>query len=199
MRFEETREAYERRSDDYIAMFPTISATDPEDRDLIQAWALTQTGPVLDVGCGPGHWSGWLHTQGVDIEGIDPVPIFIEHARRNYPDVRFRVGRAEVLGVETAGLAGVLAWYSLIHTAPELLGETFSEFARALRPDGGLCVGFFTGPDLAFVDHPIAEAYSWPVERLADLIERAGFEVISTQQQDPGVRAQASILARRSS
>lgn len=198
MTFEETRQAYERRSDDYIAMFPSISATDPEDRDLIQAWAIAQPGKILDVGCGPGHWTGWLHGQGLDIEGIDPVPAFIDQARLNHPEVRFRVGRAEALSVETSSLAGILAWYSVIHTDPELLGETFSEFARAIRPGGGLCVGFFAGPDLEPFEHAVSKAYFWPVSRLGDVIERAGFSVTSTQlRQDPGTRNHAATLARR--
>ena len=198
MTFEETREAYERRSDDYVAMFPSISATDPEDRDLIQAWALAQTGPLLDVGCGPGHWTGWLHGQGLDIEGIDPVPAFIDRARLKHPEVRFGVGRAEALGVETSSLGGILAWFSVIHTHPELIGETFSEFARALRPGGGLCVGFFAGVDLVPFEHPVSEAYFWPVSRLEGLIEQAGFSVVSTRlRQDPGARDHAATLARR--
>lgn len=200
MTFDETREAYERCSEDYIAMFPTISATDPQDRELIRAWAIARSGPILDVGCGPGHWTGWLHGQGLDIEGIDPVPSFIERARQSYPDVRFRVGRAQALGVETSSLSGILAWYSLIHTDPDLLGDTFGEFARALRPDGGLCVGFFAGPDLVAFEHPIAKAYSWPVSRLVDVIERAGFSVTSTQsRRDPGARAHATTIALRNS
>ncbi len=198
MTFEETRQAYERRSDDYIAMFPSICATDREDRDLIQSWAIVQTGPILDVGCGPGHWTGWLHGQGLDIEGIDPVPAFIDHARLSHPEARFRVGRAEALGVETASLAGILAWYSLIHTDPGLLGETFSEFARALGAGGGLCVGFFAGPDLTPFDHPVSRAYFWPVSRLVAVTERAGFTVTSTQlRQDLGARNHAALLARR--
>ena len=196
--FEKTRAGYERRSADYIAMFPSIAATDPQDRDLIQAWAIDQTGPLLDVGCGPGHWTGWLHGQGLDIEGIDPVPTFIEQAQQSFPDVRFRVGRAEELGVETSSLGGILAWYSLIHTDPALLGETFSEFARALRPGGGLCVGFFEGPQLVPFDHPVSEAFFWPVDRISAVIERAGFSVVSTvTRQDPAARAHAATIAVR--
>ncbi|HTO00054.1 MAG TPA: class I SAM-dependent methyltransferase [Microthrixaceae bacterium] len=198
MTFEETRQAYEERSDFYISAFPSISATDPVDRDLIQAWAIAQTGPILDVGCGPGHWTGWLHDQGLEIEGIDPVPAFIDRARLKHPQVRFRLGRAEALGVETSSLAGILAWFSLIHIDPEQLGETFSEFARALRPGGGLCVGFFAGPALAEFDHPVSKAYFWPVSRLEDVIERAGFSVTSTQlRQEPGVQNHAATLAVR--
>ena len=200
MSFEETRDAYERRSDAYIAMFPSISATDPKDRELIRGWAIAQSGPILDVGCGPGHWTGWLHGQGMDIEGIDPVPAFVEQARHNHPEVRFRVGRAEALDVETSNLAGILAWYSLIHTDPDLLGETFREFARALCPGGGVCVGFFAGPELVRFEHPVSEAYFWPVSQLADVIEQAGFSVDSSViRQDPGARSHAATIARRNS
>lgn len=198
MSFEETRDAYERYSAAYIASFPSVAATDPQDRDLIQAWAMAQSGPLLDVGCGPGHWTGWLHGQGLDIAGIDPVPAFIEQARSNHPDVRFRIGRAEALGVEPASLAGILAWYSLIHIDPDRLGATLSEFARALRPGGGLCIGFFAGPKLVPFEHPVAKAYFWPVSRLTEVIELAGFSVTSTVlHQDPGARNHAATVARR--
>lgn len=39
------------------------------------------------------------------------------------PREHFRLGSAEDdLGVEDASLGGVLPWYSLIHTKPELMG-----------------------------------------------------------------------------
>ena len=199
MTFEETRAAYEQGADDYLAMFPSVAATDPQDRDLVQEWASTHTtGLILDVGCGPGHWTGWLHEQGFTVEGIDPVPTFIERARRSYPDVRFRVGRAEALEVGTSELAGILAWYSLIHTDPDLLGDTLNEFSRAVYPGGGLCVGFFEGPEVVPFDHPVTEAYFWPMSHLADLIEQAGFAITSTHSRhNPGGRTHAVITARR--
>ena len=35
-------------------------------------------GRVLDLGCGPGHWSAFLHARGADVTGVDQVPEFVE-------------------------------------------------------------------------------------------------------------------------
>lgn len=110
--------AYAKRAAEYIDALGFIEATAEEDRALIGAWAGDVPGSILDVGCGPGHWTAWLHKRGHDIEGVDPVPVFIDHATATYPGVPFRVGRAENLHVEDSSLGGILAWYSLIHTDP---------------------------------------------------------------------------------
>lgn len=95
-------------------------------------------------------------------------------------------------------LAGVLAWYSLIHTPPEVLGE----IARCVRPGGGMALGFFAGTSIEPFDHAIVTAYRWPVEELAGLVEQAGFEVTGTRTRpDPSPRRRhhGMILARRTS
>src|SRR5215210_93643 len=46
-------------------------------------------GPVLDVGCGPGTVPAHLAELGLDASGVDLSPRMVEHARRQYPDLRF--------------------------------------------------------------------------------------------------------------
>ncbi|HEY0188508.1 MAG TPA: class I SAM-dependent methyltransferase [Cellulomonas sp.] len=88
------REAYGRRLAEYVDRFGSIDATAAPDRALVGAWARDRGGPVLDVGCGPGQWTAWLHAAGVDVEGVDPVEDFVAGAGLRHPGVRFRVGRA---------------------------------------------------------------------------------------------------------
>lgn len=192
-------QAYGRRAEEYIGLLGSIGATASSDRELIRAWAHAQPdGPIIDVGCGPGHWTNWLHEQGIDVEGIDPTPEFLADARKRFPDVRFRAGRAERLDVADASLAGVLAWYSLIHTLPERVPDALAEFARTVKPGGGLVVGFFTGPELEPFDHAITTAYYWPIDRLGRAIEEAGFTVADrATRADPGARPHGAIVARR--
>lgn len=194
----EASEAYGRRSSEYIDLLGTIDATASRDRDLIGAWAAAQTGPILDVGCGPGHWTDWLRERGCDVEGVDPTPEFLDHARKAFPDSRFRAAAAEDLGVGDSGLAGALAWYSLIHTPPERIHRAFAELARTVRPGGGLLVGFFEGPAVEPFDHAVTTGYFWPVDVLGGTIEDAGFTVVSSETRtDPGVRAHGAIAATR--
>ncbi|WP_347030648.1 class I SAM-dependent methyltransferase [Brevibacterium paucivorans] len=117
-RVESVRTSYSDRATEYIEALGSIEHAAAPDLALVERWARNIKGPVLDVGCGPGQWTHYLVGLGIDTEGVDPVSEFIENARETYPGVRYRIGKAESLGVDDASLGGILAWYSLIHTAP---------------------------------------------------------------------------------
>ncbi|WP_426302116.1 methyltransferase domain-containing protein [Arthrobacter sp. R-11] len=135
---------------------------------------------------------------GAEVSGIDLVPDFIAHARARFPSVPFGVGSLRSLGVGDGHLAGVLAWYSLIHFAPEDLAPVLREFARAIAPGGGLLLGFFESEELRRFPHAVTDAYSWPVERVGALLEASGFSVVESHSRtDPGHRPHAAIVARR--
>ena len=192
------REAYAARAAEYISRFGSIEAVAEQDRDLVLGWARGVDGRIIDIGCGPGQWTNYLHERGVDIEGVDPVPAFINEARQRYPGVDYRVGQADRLGVNEASLGGVLAWYSLIHTDPDQIGALLTEFARCVQAGGGLAVGFFEGPDLVPFDHAVSTAWFWPVDLLAKQIERAGFAVAGVHTRtDLGTRPLGVITACR--
>lgn len=192
-------EAYGRRAEEYISLLGDIEATASLDRELIAGWARGQPGgPLLDVGCGPGHWTNWLHEQGLDVGGVDPTPEFVYAARKRFPEVSFRAGFAERLDVADASLAGILAWYSLIHLRPDRVPAALAEFARVVEPGGGLLVGFCRGPELEPFDHAVTTAYFWPVDRLSRMIEEAGFAVsVRDTRDDPGARPHGAIVASR--
>ncbi|HLS72786.1 MAG TPA: class I SAM-dependent methyltransferase [Actinomycetaceae bacterium] len=188
--------AYAVRADDYIELLGSIEATAPEDQHLIARWAAGINGLILDVGCGPGHWTHFLHGAGARVVGIDPVDRFLDSARQRYPGVPFRTGSASDLGEEDGTVAGVLAWYSLIHTPPEQLSGVFSALAGALRPGGSALLGFFEGPELVAFDHTVTVAWTWPVPELARWLAQAGLAVAETHTRtDPGQRAHGAVVA----
>ena len=198
MSFDEVRQAYSARAEEYRNAVGMIEHAAQEDRDALLAWARGIEGPVLDVGCGPGQWTSFLHGQGIDVEGVDPVEAFVTDARARYPEARYRTGRAEDLGVPDGSLGGILAWFSLIHTDPRRLDEPLAEMARCVRPGGSLAVGFFVGPDGEPFDHAITTAYSWSVDGLSSRVEQAGFTVVDAHvRTDPGTRPQGLLIAER--
>ena len=190
--------AYGARAAEYVELLGSVDVMHPSDRELIGTWGEQVVGPAIDAGCGPGHWTNVLAQRGVDIRGVDLTPAFVEHARRSYPGLRFATGSIEALDTSAASLGGVLAWYSLIHLAPDAIGSALDEIARVLRPGGLLLVGFFEGPAVEAFDHAVTTAYRWPVAELSARLRASGFEVVETHTRtSPGARPHAAIVARR--
>lgn len=155
---EEVRDRYQKRAQEYCELLGAIDSTAIEDRQMIACWADAISGPIVDVGSGPGHWTDFLHRRGVDIEGIELAPEFVDSAKTNFPHVHFQVGDFCALPVEDGALGGILSWYSVIHTNPVEIPTVLDEFARALRPGGSLLIGFFHGEKIQLFDHAIAPA-----------------------------------------
>lgn len=185
--------AYDARAAEYIAVAGSIEQLDAADRAVVADWRDTTEGPLLDAGCGPGLWTQFLHDGGRDVIGVDLSEEFLASARRTYPHVNFKSGSFRALPVADASLDGILAWYSLIHTAPAELPVVLGEFARALAPGGSLLIGFFDGPPREPFAHAVTQAYFWSVEALGDLLESAGFTI---SHQEHRARTAAEVSTR---
>ncbi|MEU4425515.1 class I SAM-dependent methyltransferase [Actinoplanes sp. NPDC024001] len=140
-------------------------------------------GPVADVGCGTGRITAYLAGLGMDVLGIDLSPGMIDVARRDHPELRFSVGSMTSLDLPDDHVAGLLAWWSLIHVPDEAVPVALGEFRRVLRAGSPLVVGFFTGDQTrlkteGYGGHPMrVHVYHRPPERVAGWIEDAGFTV----------------------
>ncbi|MDO3648079.1 class I SAM-dependent methyltransferase [Nocardia mangyaensis] len=168
------RAAYTAVNQLYIDLFGSPTDLDPAHT----AFALRHLteGPVLDLGCGPGHFTKVLTDAGTPTTGIDLVPEFITHARTTYPTLDFELGCLRTLNTPPESVAGILAWFSLIHIPPPELPAVLTEFHRVLRPGGHLVLGFFdTEDEVEEFPHKVIPAYRWPVDELAYLLAIAGF------------------------
>jgi SAM-dependent methyltransferase len=197
---DEVRDAYGALSQAYVDRFGSVESTHDDDLARITRWAEPLEGPVLDAGCGPGQMSGHLHALGLDVRGIDLVPEFIKHARAAYPEVRFEVGSMTDLDLPDGALAGVLAWYSLIHLAPAEIDLVLRELRRVLAPGGSLLIGFFEHPGdvpQAFA-HKVVDAFAWPADVMVNRLRSAGFEEIDrwTRPATGMARPHAALAAR---
>lgn len=198
---DEVRASYDRVADAYARMVPALLAEDPWQRAVLDAFAeqVGGLGPVLDVGCGPGHVSAHLAVRGLDVRGVDLSPQMVEHARRAHPHLDFRVASATALDLAPASLGGVLGWWSLFNLPRDVLPEVLAEFARALVPGGRVLVATHVGEEdvlrrEAYGGIPVAwTTHRWRPEQLADLLVGAGLEVtvevrfLASPQQGPAV------------
>jgi SAM-dependent methyltransferase len=109
-------------------------------------------GWVADLGCGPGHVSKYLREQGVSVIGVDLSAEMIKVAGNLSPGIDFRVGDMRRLDFDDASLAGVVAFYSIVHFDSEELDVVFREVRRVLRQDGLALISFHIGDDVVHVD-----------------------------------------------
>ena len=127
---------------DALAGEPYLQASLGLFGDLVRVFG---GGPVADVGCGPGHVTAHLHKLGLDAFGIDLSPAMIDVARRDHPDLRFEVGSMTELHLADTSVAGLLAFWSLVHVPDEAVPMVLGQFRRVLRPGGPLLLGFHVG------------------------------------------------------
>ncbi|MFD6953439.1 methyltransferase [Nocardiopsis sp. TSRI0078] len=163
----------------------------PLDRAVLAAFAelarTTGTGPVAELGCGPGRVTAHLRDLGLDVFGLDLSPVMIDLARQAYQDLRFEVGSMDALDLADGTLNGIVCWYSVIHTPPRDLPSHLAEFHRVLAPGGHLLLAFFEsegGPVAAF-DHQVTTAYRWPIDDLAGLAGEVGFTETGRMLREP--------------
>jgi ubiquinone/menaquinone biosynthesis C-methylase UbiE len=186
-------------AEQYIEAISSTHQVHADDLALIARHLSIRPGAVLDVGCGPGHLTAHLRSLEVDATGIDLVREFVDHARVAHPDGRYELASMHQLPVPDRSVAGILAWYSLIHLPPDDLDGVLAELRRAMAPAGTLVVGFFDGDRVVAFEHKVTTAYYWPVDAFAERLRQAGFTEIERRQRpgvaQPGHRPHAAIAA----
>ena len=156
----EARDQRVRSSYDAVATAYADHLADELLGQPFECWLLDRVaahadgGPVVEVGCGPGHVTAYLADAGADAFGIDLSPGMVDEARRRFPDGSYEVGDLRRLMRPTygAGWTAVLAWYSLIHLAASELPDALAALARPLLPGGWLVVGLHAGAEVRHLD-----------------------------------------------
>ncbi|MFX0573567.1 class I SAM-dependent DNA methyltransferase [Nocardia nepalensis] len=197
-----TRTAYDDVADIYADFVKDHLVSQPFDRAMLGIFAeLTRadgSGRVADLGCGEGRLTAHLAGLGLDIFGIDLSPRLIALARAQYPALTFDEGSLEHLDIGDAALAGILAWYSLIHLPPERIPAVLTEFHRVLDSGGHALLAFQVADaqDVEPFDHKVIRSYRWSPDRLATLADQAGFTAAArlVREPDPGERGRQGYL-----
>src|SRR5262249_3411814 len=132
---------------DYAHRFAAELEHKPLDRELLERFAsdVHGDGPVYDLGCGPGQTTAFLHSRGVPVRGLDLSPSLVAEARHRHPAVEFEQGNMLALPIADGSLAGVIAFYAIVHFSPAELRQALAEMYRVLRPNGRLLLTFHIG------------------------------------------------------
>ncbi|MBY8873545.1 class I SAM-dependent methyltransferase [Micromonospora sp. PLK6-60] len=183
----DTRTSYDTVAVSYAELVRDLLAESPYERAALALFAdfvhAAGGGPVADVGCGSGRVTAHLHGLGVNAFGIDLSPRMIEVARRDHPGLRFQVGSMTDLALAAGSVAGLVAWYSLIHVPDDQVGAVLAQFRRVTRPGGPLLLGFHVGDESrlkteGYGGHPMkVYVHRRQPARVAAWLRDAGFTV----------------------
>lgn len=183
----DTRTSYDTVAASYADQVRNLLDETPYERAVLALFAdlvrATGGGPVADVGCGPGRITAYLSELGVDTFGIDLSPAMIESARSEHPGLRFEVGSMTDLDLSDASVAGLVAWYSLIHIPDDEIGSVLTHFRRVLRPGGPLLLSFHVGDETrlktqGYGGHPMkVHVHRRRPGQVAAWLSEAGFTV----------------------
>jgi SAM-dependent methyltransferase len=187
-----TRESYDGLAATYTERIFGELAGKPLDRHLLNRFAedVRGRGVVADLGCGPGHVARYLHEQGVRVLGIDLSPRMIEWARKLSPEIEFRVGDVRALDLRDGALAGIVAFYSLIHIGETEMVPTLRELRRVLEPGGLLLIAFHIGEETVHREELWGHAVSLDFrflmpERVVTSLIEAGLVVLERVERQP--------------
>ena len=204
-----TRTFYDTVADDYADQFRDGLDGRPLDRALLAVYAqlVGGEGTVADLGCGPGRTTAHLASLGLPVFGLDLSEGMLAIARRENPGLRFEQGSMLELDLADGGLAGVVSWYSSIHTPVDRLPSLFAEFHRVLAPGGHLLLAFQAGEVPRRHENPWGHPVSLDFQRrrpehMADLLTAAGFTLLSRTVREPDEALaepvpQAFLMARK--
>jgi len=186
------RACYDAVAREYAERFAGELAHKPLDRDLLGRFAaeVRGAGDVYDLGCGPGQTTAFLHGCGARVRGLDISAELLREARERHPGLQFEQGDMLALPLADASLAGVVAFYAIVHFSPTRLRRALAEMHRALRPGGRLLLAFHSGEGSVhvegFLGRPVALDFAFfRPAGIADELAGAGFAGVEVIERDP--------------
>lgn len=201
--------SYDRVAEEYTRRIFDELQHKPFDRELLDRFAgrVRETGPVCDMGCGPGHVARYLSERGVQVFGCDLSLKMVEQARRLNPGMEFRQGDMMSLGIPDQTLAGIVAFYSIIHIPRAKIVQALIKLYRVLQPGGLLFLAFHIGDDTLHLDEwwekkVCVDFFYFRPDEMACSLREAGFEIEEIVEREPYPEVEhpsrrAYIFARR--
>lgn len=175
-----TIDAYDRHASTYLER----RGVDDPDRAAAFAAAIPPGGVRLDLGSGPGHYTGLL---GHPVVALDGSAAMLHEAGSRVPDAHRVLADLERLPFRPDALAGTWANKALQHVPPDHLPMVLADLHRAMAVGGRLDLLVFAGTGELRSEDDLPGRYFalWSAADLADVVVGAGFAIEQIAERPP--------------
>ena len=198
---EEVREGYENA--DYEGLYRDGREIRSEEKDLFQDLFdyIGDSAQILDLGCGTGlPFDQYLIENGYDLIGIDIAEKHVEKARENIPEAEIIQGDFFEVDVANSSLDAVVSFYAIFHIPREEHRKLFEKINVWLKPEGYILVTV-----ASTVMEDLKESWngaeikwsSFEGSKTLEIIEKSGFEIVRTYEEDWRDEDHLWVLARK--
>ena len=186
------QDVYNTVSKEYAEAFTGEHQKKPKDREILCRFS-QQVGnkrPVWDLGCGPGQTTEYLKSLGVEISGLDLSENILQQAKTIHPDIHFQKGNILELEFENDSIAGIVAFYAIVHFTKEQAGIAFSEIFRVLKPGGLFLFTYHIGDETIHINQFLGRKVDidfmfFNSDFISGCLEVSGFEEIELIEREP--------------
>jgi len=164
----------------------------PKDKEMLCRFSqeIGDRRPVWDFGCGPGNTTKHLKDLGIEISGLDLSEKILEQAKTINPEIHFQKGNILDLEFENESIAGVVAFYAIVHFSAEQVGTAFREVFRVLQPGGIFLLTYHIGEEKIHLDEFLGKKVDIDVvfftaDFISGCLKDSGFEKIEIIEREP--------------
>jgi SAM-dependent methyltransferase len=189
---ESIEHAYSLTAEEYAIKFFHEFDHKPFDRMLLTRFAdeTKGTGVVCDMGCGPGEVAAFLHNLGSNVIGIDISEGMIRKAKELNPGIPFQRDDMSKLSLKENELAGIAAFYAIVHFTLEELGQAFKELHRVLKTGGLLLISFHIGNGIKHLDEFLGKQVSidftfFEPDEVLKQLQKSNFTIVDVMIRYP--------------
>ena len=186
------KRAYDTVAIAYSEAFSGEHEKKPKDQEILRRFSkeIGDKKPVWDFGCGPGQTTKYLKDLEIEISGLDLSEKILEQARTIHPEINFRKGNILKLEFDDDSIAGVVAFYAIVHFTEEQVEIAFREAFRVLQPDGLFLFTYHVGEDTIRIKEFLGKKISinfmfFTSDFIYSCLKKSGFIKIEIIEREP--------------
>ena len=183
---------YDAIAKEYAEKFIGEHEKKPKDREILLRFSqeIGDRRPIWDFGCGPGQTTKYLKNLGLEISGLDLSEKILEQAGKIHPEIHFRKGNILELEFDNDSIAGIVAFYAIVHFTKEQAAMACREVFRVLQPGGIFLVTFHVGEETIHVEEMLGKSIDidfmfFTPDFISGCLKTCGFEKIEIIERDP--------------